>query len=126
MQKIQNRMTQKDFFRLCQYLEANREKLEGQPWQFIAECCEAHLSLTGEVQRRHLQKAEEALEVDWILLTPEQRNAKEERDLRKAVSVVAHHLADVYRRTGASVPAELAEVCRTGFELKEQHGAQGG
>ncbi len=112
-------MSQQEFFKLCQFLAGNRMALNGFPWNGIAIACKERLGLEIDVTRQHLVKAQESLGVDWIIPAQEKKIAKAaDADLRKAVSVVAHHLAELYRAEGAGVPAELRDLCATSFNLE--------
>lgn len=124
MKKPKNRMSQQEFFKLCQYLAGNKDAMDGLPWPAISTTCKQSLGLEIDVTRQHLVKAQDSLGVDWIIPAQEKKTAKAaDADLRKALSVVAHHLAELYRAEGAGVPAELRDLCATNFELETTEGA---
>lgn len=96
------RLTQPEFYQLCRYLEDNKTEIRAMTSTQIIKQVQEALGLY--IERKALDRAEEALGVDWIIGVRFMGDS-EERDRILASAILA-----LYQDLGIQAPEEIEEL----------------
>jgi len=121
--KTINKLTQIQFFKLCEFVKANAEQFTKERPTGRSVAQQASTALGVAIGVGSIRHAKEATGVEWK--TPKHfgnngaARAERSKIRRKAFNTFASCLVELYTRVGEQVPAELVEAVKAVRELED-------